>query len=149
MSRELFKSMAYKSGKVYTRQCSNNVYPKHYYSEENKHLTKLYNELGEINFEKWFLTNGLMQGNIEVLSGSNKILRRLNYLSNLLWKDKTFIKLTDEKDSIFMKLLSAKTTGEKDLLNKEYKKIEEDIANYVSSFYDTHNSKYKDLTKER
>lgn len=149
MSRELFKSMAYKSGKVYTRQCSNNVYPKHYYSEENKYFTKLYNELGETNFEKWFLTNGLMQGNIEVLSGSNKILRKLNYLSNLLWKDKTFMKLHDERDNIFMKSLSAKTPEEKELLNKENKKIEEDISTYIFSFYDSHNSKYKDLSNER
>ena len=48
MSRELFKSMTYKDGKVYTRQCSNNVYPKDFYSEENTGLTKRYNELGQI-----------------------------------------------------------------------------------------------------
>ncbi len=149
MSRELFKSMTYKNNKVYTRQCSNNIYPKHYYCEENKNFTQLYNELGEINFEKWFLTNGLMQGTIEVLSGSNKILRRLNYLSNLLWKDKTFMKLHDERDNIFMKSLSAKTFEEKELSNKEYKKLEEDILTYISSFYDNHNSKYRDLSKER
>ncbi len=149
MSRELFKGMTYKNGKVYTRQCSNNVYPKYFYSEENPGLTKIYNELGEIDFEKYFLTNGIMQGNIEVLSGSNKILRRLNYLSNLLWKDKTFMKLYDDKDRIFMKSLSAKTLEEKELSNKEYKKIEEDVASYISSFYDSHNSKYKDLSNER
>lgn len=42
MSRELFKSMVYKDNKVYTRQCSNNVYPKNYDREENKGLTRLY-----------------------------------------------------------------------------------------------------------
>lgn len=149
MSRELFKSMTYRNGKVYTRQCSNNVSPKYYDCEENTILTKLYKELGESNFEKWFLTNGLMQGTVEVLSGSNNILRRLNYLSNLLWQDKNFIKLHDARDNIFMKSLSAKTPEEKEISNKEYQKIEEDIKNYISSFYDTHNSKYKGLTKER
>lgn len=40
MSRELFKSMVYKDGKVYTRQCSNNVCPKNYDREENKELSR-------------------------------------------------------------------------------------------------------------
>lgn len=149
MSRELFKSMTYKDGKVFTRQCSNNVYPKYFYSEENTRLTKQYNELGEIGFEKWFLTNGLMTGNIEVLSGSNKILRRLNYLSNLLWNDKGFRNLKDNQDKAFMKFLSAKTESDKKIASKEYKIVEEDIAKYVSSFYDTHNSKYRDVERER
>lgn len=149
MSRELFKSMTYKDGKVFTRQCSNNVYPKDYYSEENIGLTKRYNELGEVAFEKWFLTNGIMQGNIEVLSGSNKILRRLDYVANLLWNDKGFRELKDNEDKAFMKSLSSKTESEKEIAGQEYKKIEEDIAKYVSSFYDTHNSKFKDKERER
>lgn len=149
MSRELFKGMTYRNNKVFTRQCSNNVYPKHYYMEENKHLTKLYNELGEIGFEKWFLTNGLMQGTIEILNGSNKILRRLDYLSNLLWKDKKFMKLYDEKENIFRNSLSAESKNDKEIFNKEYKKIEEDIVNYISSFYDIHNSRYKDFSREK
>lgn len=149
MSRELFKSMTYKDGKVYTRQCSNNVYPKDYYVEENSGLTKRYNELGQIDFEKWFITNGLMTGNIEVLSGSNKILRRLNYVANLLWNDKGFRELKDNEDKTFMKSLSTKTDNEKELVNQEYQKVEEDIAKYVSSFYDTHNSKFKDNERER
>ncbi len=149
MSRELFKGMTYKDGKVFTRQCSNNVYPKHFYSEENIGLTKRYNELGQTGFEKWFLTNGLMQGNIEVLSGSNKILRRLNYLANLLWEDKGFRNLKDSEDKAFMKSLSAKTESDKELANKEYIIVEENIEKYVSSFYDTHNSKYRETERER
>lgn len=149
MSRELFKGMTYKDGKVFTRQCSNNVYPKHFYSEENIGLTKRYNELGQTGFEKWFLTNGLMQGNIEVLSGSNKTLRRLNYLANLLWEDKGFRNLKDSEDKAFMKSLSAKTESDKELANKEYIIVEENIEKYVSSFYDTHNSKYRETERER
>lgn len=149
MGRELFKSMTYEDGKVYTRQCSNNVQPKYYYKEENSGLTRQYNKLGKIEFEKWFLTNGLMTGNIEVLSGSNKVLRRLNYLSNLLWKDKKFKELKDNEYKAFDNTLNAKTTEDKELSNKEYKKIEEDIKQYISSFYDTHNSKFRNSLQER
>ncbi len=149
MSRELFKSMTYKDGKVFTRQCSNNVYPKHFYNEENIGLTKRYKELGQTGFEKWFITNGLMQGNIEVLNGSNKILRRLNYLANLLWEDKGFRNLKNNEDKTFMKALSAKKESDKELAIKEYLIVEKYIEKYVSSFYDTHNSKYKETAKER
>lgn len=149
MSRELFKGMTYKDGKVFTRQCSNNVYPKHFYSEENSGLTKRYTELGQVDFEKWFITNGLMTGNIEILSGSNKILKRLDYVANLLWNDKGFRELKDNEDKNFMKSLSAKTESDKEIVNKEYQKVKEDISKYVSSFYDTHNSKFKDNERER
>lgn len=149
MSRELFKSMTYKDNKVYTRQCSNNVFPKDYYSEENPGLTKRYNELGQKDFEKWFITNGLMTGNIEILSGSNKILRRLDYVANLLWEDKGFRELKDNEDKAFMKSLSVNTESDKELANKESIIAKEDIAKYVSSFYDTHNSKYRDVERER
>lgn len=149
MSRELFKSMTYKDGKVYTRQCSNNVYPKDYFSEENTGLTRIYNELGQIDFEKWFITNGLMTGNIVILGGSNKILQRLNYVANLLWEDKGFRELKDNEHNAFMKSLSANTESDKELVNKEYIMIEEDIAKYVSSFYDTHNNKFKDKERSR
>lgn len=149
MSRELFKSMTYKDNKVYTRQCSNNVYPKHYYSEENPGLTKKYNDLGQIDFEKWFITNGLMEGNIEVLSGSNKILRRLNYVANLLWEDKDFRELKYREDKAFMNSISAKTENDKDFAHKESIIAKEDIAKYISSFYDTHISKYRDVERER
>ena len=149
MSRELFKSMTYKDNKVYTRQCSNNVFPKDYYSEENPGLTKRYNELGQKHFEKWFITNGLMTGNIEILSGSNKILRRLDYVANLLWEDKGFRELKDNEDKAFMKSLSVNTESDKELANKESIIAKEDIAKYVSSFYDTHNSKYRDVERER
>lgn len=149
MSRELFKSMIYKNGKVFTRQCSNNVYPKYFYSEENKGLTKMYNELGQIGFEKWFLTNGLMQGTVEILSGSNKILQKLNFLANLLWNDRDFKKLKDNDAKIFMRSLYVKTDSDKEAVHKEYKKVKEDIEKYISSFYDTHISKFKETERGR
>ncbi len=147
MSRELFKSMTYKNGKIYTRQCSNNVFPKDYYSEENIGLTKKYNELGQKDFEKWFITNGLMTGNIKVLSDSNKILQRLNYIANLLWEDTNFMQLKTNENETFRKYLSVKTEREKELANNEYEIVEEDIKKYISSFYDTHMIKFKE--KER
>lgn len=149
MSRELFKSMVYKDGKVYTRQCSNNVCPKNYDREENKGLTRLYQEKGEQDFEKFFITNLLLEGTVEVLNGSNNTLRRLNYIANLLWKDKEFIKLRNKEDEIFTKSLHAKTEEEKSNAHIEYKKIKEDIANYVSSFYDNHTRLNKNIERSR
>ena len=113
MSRELFKSMVYKDNKVYTSQCSNNVNPKNYDREENKGLTRLYQEKGQEDFEKYFLTNLILEGNVEILSGCNNTLRRLNYLANLLWKNKEFIKLRNKEDEIFRKSLNTKTEEEK------------------------------------
>lgn len=147
MSRELFKSMNYRNGKVYTRQCSNNVYPKHFYSEENIGLTKQYDELGQANFEKWFITNGLITGTVEILGNSNKVLRRLNYLCNLLWKDNTFQQLYDIENYASVNMLLAKTEREKELTSKKYKRVKEDIASYISSFYDIHNSRFKDIER--
>jgi len=60
MSIELFKSMVYKNNKVYTRQWSNNVYPKDYYTEENKSLTSLFNKLGKEDYEKYFILDGII-----------------------------------------------------------------------------------------
>lgn len=149
MSRELFKSMVYKDGKVYTRQCSNNVCPKNYDREENKGLTRLYQEKGEQDFEKFFITNLLLEGTVEVLNGSNNTLRRLNYIANLLWKDKEFIKLRNKEDEIFTKSLHAKTEEEKSNVHIGYKNIKEDIANYVSSFYDNHTRLIKNIERSR
>ena len=149
ISIELFKSMIYKDGKVFTRQCSNNVYPKHFYSKENIELTKRYNELGQVGFEKWFITNCLMHGTIEVLSDSNKILRRLNYLFNLLRRDKGFKKLKDNETIAFGKMLLAKTEEEREIASNKYKLIKEDKEKYISSFYDINNPKYREIERER
>lgn len=149
MSRELFKSMTYRDGKVFTRQCSNNVYPKDYYSVENTALTKIFNELGQVGFEKWFLNNCLMQGDVEVLSSSNKTLQKLNYLAELLWKDEQYQNLYNKRDQLFMKSLSANTEEEKNNINKESIKIKEDIASYVSSFYDTYITKFRNIERSR
>ena len=149
MSRELFKSMVYKDNKVYTRQCSNNVNPKNYDREENKELTRLYQEKGQEDFEKYFLTNLILEGNVEILSGCNNTLRRLNYLANLLWKDKEFIKLRNKEDEIFRKSLNTKIEEEKNDIQIEFKNIKEDIKNHISSFYDNHTRLIKNIERSR
>ncbi|UKI28279.1 MAG: hypothetical protein L6V78_04770 [Clostridium sp.] len=65
--------------------------------KKNKGLTRLYQEKGQQDFEKFFITNLLLEGTVEVLNGSNNTLRRLNYIANLLWKDKEFIKLRNKR----------------------------------------------------
>lgn len=147
MSREFFKSITYKNSKVYTRQCSSNVNPKHFYCCENLRFTKLYLELGENGFEKWFLINGLMTGNAVVLKGSNKILRKLNYFCNLLWKDKDYRKLEEIKDKTFDKILSSTTKSDNKIAHKEFEKAKEDIEKYISSFYDNYNLNFKNIER--
>ena len=105
--------------------------------------------MGQANFEKWFITNGLITGTVEILGNSNKVLRRLNYLCNLLWKDNTFQQLYDIENYASVNMLLAKTESEKELTSKKYKRVKEDIASYISSFYDIHNSRFKDIERER
>ena len=145
--KELIK--VYKDNKVYTRQCSNNVNPKNYDREENKGLTRLYQEKGQEDFEKYFLTNLILEGNVEILSGCNNTLRRLNYLANLLWQNKEFIKLRNKEDEIFTKSLNTKTEEEKNNIQIEYNNIKEDIKNHVSSFYDNHTRLNKNIERGR
>ena len=90
-----------------------------------------------------------MEGNVEILSGCNNTLRRLNYLANLLWKNKEFIKLRNKEDDIFTKSLNTKTEEEKNNIQIEYKNIKEDIKNYVSSFYDNHTRLNKNIERGR
>lgn len=82
MSRELLKSMSYKRGKVFVSSCSSNVFPKHYYSEENKFLTKRYQELGQNEFEKQFLIDYVFTGNTVPLSSQSKVIKRLRNIVN-------------------------------------------------------------------
>ena len=90
-----------------------------------------------------------MEGNVEILSGCNNTLRRLNYLANLLWKNKEFIKLRNKEDEIFRKSLNTKIEEEKNNIQIEYNDIKEDIKNYVSSFYDNHTRLNKNMERGR
>ena len=138
MSRELFKSMVYKDGHVYTRQCSNNVWPKDFTKSEHKYFTKLYQEKGQQDFEKFFIANALVEGNVHILSNSNKILQRLNNINNLLWNDKEFIKLKNKECEIWEKAFQVKTEDEKNIVNIDYNNINNEIKNRISIVYDNY-----------
>ena len=66
-----------------------------------------------------------------------------------MWEDKDFRELKDKEDKAFMKYLSSKTESDKELASKESIMVKEDISKYVSSFYDTHNMKFKNKERER
>ncbi len=138
MSRELFKSMTYEGNKVYTRQCSSDVNPKNYDRKVNRFLTEMYKEKGERNFEKFFITAFILNGTVEILNECNNTLRRLNYITNSLWKDKKYIELKDKEDELFTESYSAKIEKEKSSAYLRYENIRHEIANYVNEFYDKH-----------
>ena len=71
------KGIIYKRGKIFVSSCSSNVFPKHYYSEENEILTKSYQELGQNEFEKQFLIEYVFTGNVVLLSSQSKVIKRL------------------------------------------------------------------------
>lgn len=148
-SFQVFKGMVYRKGKVFTRQCDYYSYPKDLYYKENVLLTALYNKIGQVNFEKWFLNYGLMRGEALVLKGSNKVLRRLEYLKNLLRNDENYMTLKEREVQAHLKIVSVKSKVDKEIAKKDYNTILKDVEKYISSFYDTHNSKYKDIERER
>lgn len=148
MSRELFKSMIYKNGKVFTRQCSSNVYPKHYYSEENSPLTRFYNEVGQEKFEKGFI-DGILQGYIVVLGNSSGVLNRLNSIANIIWEDKEFKKIYNKLDEAFNDAICAKDEKEKEITKNRYDSMRGDIYKIISSFYDKYNNKLLEKQNER
>ena len=96
MSRELLKGMSYKRGKVFVSVCSSNVFPKHYYSEENEILTKRYQELGQNEFEKQFLIDYVFTGNTTLLSSQSKVIKRLKIISDKIYAMPTFIDLRND-----------------------------------------------------
>jgi len=53
MSFEIVKGITLKNGKVFTRICSNNVYPQDFTSQENKYLTKILSEKGLLSLYKY------------------------------------------------------------------------------------------------
>lgn len=147
MSRELFKSLVYKKDGVYTRQSSNNVNPKFYDSRLHPTFTNLYNKLGQEGFEKWLLKDGILVGNISILPGCSKNLKRLNNIADLIWDNEKYQDLRNQQNQIFNKFMSTKNNSEKKELQELSKKCDEDIKDFVSTVYDRCNSKF--LKKER
>lgn len=96
MSRELLKSMSYKREKVFVSSCSSNVFPKHYYSEENEILTKGYQELGQNEFEKQFLIEYVFTGNVVLLSSQSKVIKRLRSITDKIYNMPIFTDLRND-----------------------------------------------------
>lgn len=147
MSRELFKSLVYKKDGVYTRQSSNNVNPKFYDSRLHHAFTDLYNKLGQEGFEKWLLKNCILEGNISILPGCSKNLKRLNYIADFIWDNEKYQDLRNQQAQIFEWLISTKNNTEKNELQELSKKCDEDMKELVSTIYDRCNSRF--LKKER
>lgn len=137
MSRELFRSMTYENGNVFTRQCSSNVNPKQYEKMIHPGFSRLYQKMGERDFEKWFITNCLMTGAVEILSGSNSTLRKLNYLSNLLWNDDKYNSLRNSLDNFRERIMCESPENQK-ILKQQCQEYSQNIEIYISSFYDKH-----------
>ena len=136
MSHELFKGMSYKRNKVYTRQCSNNIFPKDFTSEENPYLTDKYRELGKVDFEKWFIFNCMIEGAVMVYGNDSKVLNRINTVYNNLWNNREFKDLMDIHYRCFLLNLNTNNTSEKEKINNEDKEIIKKIENLVSKSYD-------------
>lgn len=136
MNIELFKSMTYEQGKVITRQCNSKLVNKTYPKKENINYTKIYNKLGKDNFEKWFLINQILTGEVKILNGSNHTLRRLNYFANILTSNRKYKKILHKRENILIKLEALPNGLEKNMLTKEAKKIVSDYEKYINTFYD-------------
>ena len=143
MSRELLKGMSYKRGKVFVSSCSSNVFPKHYYSEENEILTNSYQELGQNEFEKKFLIDYVFTGNTVLLSGQGKVIKRLKNIEdkienttefNDLWND--YLKAEDN----YLEALYGKCEDEilketcKQLKNEKKKVVDDFIRKCYDNF---------------
>ena len=130
MSVEIFKSMVYRNKKVFTRQCSNNISPKHYYTDINPGLTRKFNELGKANYEKWFILNCLIIGGARITNDSNVVLKKLEAISNQIWNNPDFRKIYEK-------------------LNIEIAENNKAMENFVSNSYDNAMKFLKNRDQER
>lgn len=137
MNIELFKSMTYEQGKVITRQCNSKLVNKTYPKKENINYTKIYSKLGKDDFEKWFLINQILTGEVKILNGSNHTLRRLNYFANILTSSRKYKKILHKRENILIKLETLPSGLEKEMLTEEAKKIVSDYEKYIDTFYDS------------
>ncbi len=149
MSVEIFKSMVYRNDKVFTRQCSNNVNPKHFYTDINPSLTRKFNELGKANYEKWFILNCLIMGGARITNDSNMVLKKLGAISDQIWLDPDFRKLYDKNGELFEKSISIKKDDNIENLNIEVAENNKAMERFVSKVYDDtqHLLKRKDFER--
>lgn len=135
MSRELLKGMSYKRGKVFVSSCSSNVFPKHYYSEENEILTKSYQELGQNEFEKQFLIEYVFTGNVVLLSSQSKVIKRLKNIVNKIDNTTEFNDLWNDylkAENNYWKVLYGKCDDE--ILKETCKQVKNEKKKAVDDF---------------
>ena len=149
MSVEIFKSMVYRNNKVFTRQCSNNISPKHYYTDINPGLTRKFNELGKANYEKWFILNCLIIGGARITNDSNVVLKKLEAISNQIWNNPDFRKIYDKSDILFEKSINIKENDNVEKLNIEIAENNKAMENFVSNSYDNAMKLLKNRDQER
>ena len=149
MNVELIKSMTYHNGKVFTLQCNNNDKQRLFYCIERVGLTYMYNKLGKDKFEKWFCIHPLMEGNYKVMDGSNRTLKKLNYIASLLNSDEKYLKLYNQCSKEYNNMCNAKTEYEKQAVFEKYRIAKENLYDYMSNFYDKHIIRIKDYFFER
>lgn len=132
MSFEIVKGISIKKGKVFTRMCSNNVYPYEFKSEENKYLTQVLKENGLISLYKLLVEGGL-EGNLHFRrSSGSRIVKHLDYAVKSLEKDKEYISLRKKVSELENKLWGFKEDcKEKEQLNKEIDSFRDRLNKFI------------------
>lgn len=133
MSYEIVKSVTIKDGKVYTRQESNNVYPKDFCSCENPGLTKMLENNGTIAIYKLLIELSL-DGSVRFSVPGNKIVNQLNQISNTISNDKHYRNIKNEVFELENKSWSCKDSQEKEKINKELDVKRQILKNYIDQY---------------
>lgn len=133
MSYEIVKSVVIKDGKVYTRQASNNVYPKDFCSCENPGLTKLLENNGTIAIYKLLIELSL-EGSVHFSVPGNKIVNQLNQISNSLYNDEFYKKIKNKVDELENKIWKCEDEKEKENIREELSSKRQILEKYVDQY---------------
>lgn len=133
MSYEIVKSVTIKDGKVYTRQESNNVYPKDFCSSENPGLTKLLENNGTIAIYKLLIELSL-EGSVHFSLPGNKIVNQLNQISNAISNEKYYKKIKDEVFELENKSWRCEDNNEKERISEELCGKRQILKNYIDQY---------------
>ena len=132
MSYEIFKSVTVKNNKVFTRQSSNNVYPRVFQKSENKYLTKILKKEGVVELINFLVTETLY-GNIKI-TPENGLTRIIEGVIEKIEEGCEYQKLLNVQDYLREKWFSSNCflTDEIDTESEEVnKKIEKLIKNAI------------------
>jgi len=132
MSFEIVKGITLKNGKVFTRICSNNVYPQDFTSQENKYLTKILSEKGLLSLYKLLIEGGL-EGNLHFRKGSgSRIVRYMDFAVKTIEKDKEYVSLKNRISELEYKIWGIKEESEeKEKLKNKVEHFRDTLNNYI------------------